>query len=207
MVAGDFFDGNARILLWKMEESEEALKSELLNFDFYESEFNRIGSPKRRLEFLTARVALQTIADSEIQIVYNAEGKPSVNNQSFKMSISHTGKWLAVIVHPSVSVGIDVELPSDKFEKVYKRFLSAGEQSRFYLPDDLRKVLIAWSVKESLYKIVGQSAVSFDKDIEIADFCLSDEGEVFATHTLTSAVYRLVYRKFADFYLVYCVDL
>lgn len=206
MVAERFSDGDALVLLWKMEESEDALKSELINFDFYEYEFNLINSPKRRLEFLAARVALQTIAGSEVQVVYDADGKPSVVNRELCISISHTGSWLSVIAHPSVSVGIDIELPSVKFEKVYRRFLSVDEQACFYQAGDLRKIQIAWSAKEALYKIIGVTAVNFDKDIEISDFHLLEQGEIVGTHKLTSTVYRLVYRKYEDFYLVYCIQ-
>lgn len=206
MVADIFKDGDAGILIWKMDESEDELRSGLMNFVYYESEFLKISSLKRRLEFLTARVALQTLTGSEVRIVYDAEGKPSVADDLFRISISHTGKWVAVIVHPSAAVGVDIELPSDKFKTVYKRFLSPDEQSYLYCPDDLRKVQIAWSVKEALYKIIGHSAVCFDKDLTVNDFQLTDNGEIFTVHNPVSTVYRLIYKRYDDFYLVYSIQ-
>lgn len=197
---------NAGILIWRIDESEQELINLLPDFYQYESELSKLASPKRRSEFLASRVALNTLAGKKVDVSYTDEGKPVCNTESQHISISHSGKWIAVMIHPTNAVGIDIEIPTDKFEKLYKRFLNPSEQNHLYSDNDLRKIQLAWSAKEALYKIIGLEAVNFDKQLEIKPFELSTEGTFTGLHTVSGKTYLLNYIVNEGFNLVYCID-
>lgn len=197
---------NAGILIWRIDESEQELIGLLPEFYLYEHEFNKLTSPKRRLEFLASRIALNALAGKRVDVSYTSEGKPVCNTTSLHISISHSGKWIAVMLHPTNAVGIDIEIPTDKFEKLYKRFLNAFEQEHLYSDNNLRKVQLAWSAKEALYKIIGLEAVNFDKQLEIKPFELGTEGSFTGLHTVSGKTYLLNYIVNEEFNLVYCID-
>lgn len=197
---------NAAILIWETEESEQELMNLLPVSGLYQTELDNLSSPKRRLEFLASRVALNTLAGRKIDVSYTSDGKPFCNSENLHISISHSGKWIAVMLHPTNEVGIDIEVPTDKFEKLYKRFLNPDEQTHLYSSANLRKVQLAWSAKEALYKIIGAEAVNFDKQLEIKPFVLYDEGSFIGTHTVTGKTFQLNYIVNEHFNLVYCID-
>lgn len=196
----------ADILIWEITETETELISLLSNFDVYKSEFEQLKTTKRKLEFLAARVALNTLTQSEISVKYTPEGKPFCSNTHLQISISHSGKWIALITHPTNAVGIDIEMPTDKFHKLYHRFLNSNEQRTLYDANDLRKVQLAWSAKEVMYKIIGKEAVNFDKQLEVPDFSIGDSSHFTGIHVVSNKNFTLYYTVNKAFNLVYCVN-
>ncbi|MFZ4582827.1 MAG: 4'-phosphopantetheinyl transferase family protein [Paludibacter sp.] len=206
MIHSKLHTAGADILIWEVTETETELLSLLSNFDIYKSEYEQLKSAKRKLEFLAARVALNTLTGFEINVQYTPEGKPICANADLQISISHSGKWIAVITHTTKMVGIDIELPTDKFQKLYQRFLNKKEQNILFCATDLRKVQLAWSAKEALYKIIGSEAVNFDKQLEIMDFTINNSGSFTGIHTVSNKKYTLHYTINEAFNLVYCVN-
>ncbi len=195
----------ADILIWEITETETDLISLLSNFDIYKAEFEQLKTTKRKLEFLAARVALNALAGSQISVQYTPEGKPFCADIDLQISISHSGKWIAVITHPTNAVGIDIEMPTDKFQKLYQRFLNKNEQRKLYNANDLRKVQLAWSAKEAMYKIIGNEAVNFDKQLEVLDFTINNSDHFIGIHTVSNKKFTLYYTVNKAFNLVYCI--
>ena len=162
--------GDAKLLVWEVNESIETLHDQLNLIESDQIEFKKIVSDKRKLEFLGIRVALKTLLEREIQIQYNADRKPFLSDNSFQISISHSNKWIAVMAHPTSKVGIDIECPTDKIQKLYKRFLSETEQFELSNGNDIGQLALAWSAKESLYKIIGKEAIDFANQLRIFPF-------------------------------------
>ncbi len=207
MIYQKFHNSDASILIWEITESEDDLKKLLSNFSWYEPEFFALKTNKRRLEFLAARVALNLLSDTIINVAYTSEGKPFCDGTDLQISISHSGNLIAVMTHPTHHVGIDIEVPTDRFLKLYQRFLNKNEQEALFDAGDLRKVQLAWSAKEALYKIIGNEAVNFDKQLEIADFELCNSGSFVGEHTVIGKKYTLFYITCDLFNLVYCIDI
>jgi len=196
---------NARIMVWQLTESVETLKGQL---DMTEQEkigFDKINSDKRRLEFLGIRVALNALLGKEIHIEYDMEGKPHLSDRSYQISISHSNKWIAVMAHPSRMVGIDIECPTDKIQKLYRRFLSRTEQAELSDGKDIRQLLLAWSGKEALYKIIGKEAVDFATQLRIFPFEVKPSGSVKAQHIPSDSYFQLFYQLTEQYALVYCL--
>lgn len=111
------------------------------------------------------------------------------------------------MAHPTRKVGIDIECPTDKIQKVYKRFLSIAEQEDLSNGKDNRKLLLAWSAKEALFKIIGKEAIDFANQLRIFPFEIkSSSGEIKAQHIPTKSHYQLFYQQTEKYTLVYCLS-
>lgn len=194
---------DADILIWELTESEVELMQQIQNFERYQQDYQKLKTQKRKLEFLAARIAFQQLTNASETVVYGHDGKPYCESLNYKLSITHTQKWVAVIVHPSLEIGIDIETPNIRFKTLYKRFLNSSEQE--YLASSINKIQLAWSAKEALYKIIGKDAVDFATQLEIADFELASEGKFKARHLDSNQYFILKYQLFESFNLVYCI--
>lgn len=195
----------ADLIIWEITELVDELMQLIPHFERYQADFTKLKTNKRQLEFLAARLAFQQLVGAHETILYTAEGKPICESNNYQLSITHTLKWVAVLVHPSCEVGIDIEAPSTRFGSLHKRFLNTNEQQNLVDLTDLRKVQLAWSAKEALYKIIGMQAVDFATQLEIHNFTLAPQGQFKGTHTLTGHNFTLHYTIFEHFNLVYCL--
>ena len=198
---------DAKLLVWEITQSIDELVSGFEDFTLFAVDFEKINSDKRKLEFLGTRWLLKILLEKEINVQYTADGKPYLNNESYHISLSHSGKWMAVMIHPTKHVGIDIECPTDKIQKVYKRFLSETEQAELSggKDIDIKQLQIAWSAKEALYKIIGKEAVDFANQLRLLPFEVQKEGQITAQHITTNTVYQLTYTQTAAYTLVYCI--
>ena len=196
---------DARGIVWEMVGSWEEMLQKFEQPDLYIEELGKRASEHRKREFLGVRLALKALLGKELVVIYNDDGKPFLSDKSFHISISHSKNWIAVLVHPSLEIGIDIECPSPKIEKVYTRFLSELEQQEIYIENDPRNLHLAWSAKEALYKIIGKEAVDFSKQLRILPFNLKNEGEMSALHVPSLQKYKLFYLQNEAYTLVYCL--
>jgi 4'-phosphopantetheinyl transferase len=196
---------DAKLLVWEITQSIDELMSLFEDFSLFAADFEKINSDKRKLEFLGTRWLLKILLGKETNVQYTADGKPYLNNESYHISLSHSGKWMAVMIHPTKHVGIDIECPSDKIQNVYKRFLSETEQSELSDGKDIKQLQIAWSAKEALYKIIGKEAVDFANQLRLLPFEVQKDGRITAQHITTNTVYQLTYTQTAAYTLVYCI--
>jgi 4'-phosphopantetheinyl transferase len=194
---------DAQLLVWEVTESLDELKLQLKELD--ENEFEQIVSEKRKLEFLGIRVSLKELLGEEVRICYTDERKPYLANSKYEISVSHSGKWIAVMIHPERLAGIDIEIPTAKIQKIYTRFLSETEQAELSNGQDLMQLQIAWSAKEALFKIIGKEAVDFANQLRLFPFEVKAEGEISAEHVPTKKTYQLHYIQQPAYTLVYCL--
>jgi len=196
---------DTRILIWELTESIDELLGLLKLTGLEVAECEKFTSTKRKLEYLGVRIALKKLLGDDVIICYNAEGKPSLSNNKFQISISHSNRWIAVMAHPTRPVGIDIERPSDKIQKLYTRFLSKTEQEELSDGKDNRQLQLAWSAKEALYKIIGKEAIDFAHQLRIFPFEVKTEGNLTALHVPTNTLYQLSYFQSPAYTLVYCL--
>ena len=195
----------AKLLVWELTESVDTLKAQLNLIESDILEFNKIVSEKRKLEFLGIRVALKTLLGKEIQIEYNREGKPHLVDNSYQISVSHTNHWISVMAHPTRKVGVDIECPTDKIQQLYKRFLSETEQKELSDGKDIRQLLLAWSAKEAMFKIIGKEAIDFANQLRIFPFEVEPSGEMKGQHIPSKLIYQLYYHQTDQYTLVFCL--
>ena len=195
----------AKVLVWELTESVDTLYQQLNLNESENAAFNKIISEKRKLEFLGIRVALMALLGKETRIEYDAQGKPHLADKSYHISVSHSNKWIAVMAHPTNMVGIDIECPTGKIQKIYQRFLSIIEQQELSNGKDIRQLLLAWSGKEALYKIIGKEAVDFATQLRIFPFEVKPSGSVKAQHIPSDSYFQLFYQLTEQYALVYCL--
>ena len=193
----------ARLLVWELTENMDDLLRLLPELDV--TELEKHTSVKRKLEFLGVRVALKALLGKEIIVKYDANGKPFLPDNSYHISVSHSAKWIAVMAHPTQLVGIDIEIPTAKIQKIYKRFLSPTEQEELSNGNNISQLQLAWSAKEALYKIIGKKAVDFAKQLRIFPFDVKPAGEISALHIESETHYQLHYIQNQSYTLVYCL--
>ena len=104
--------------IWKVDETVEQLRSMFHQFSVYEEGFARFSSEKRKQEWLAVRVLLKELCGEEKTIAYLPSGKPYLEDGSLHVSFSHTNGYVAVAIHPSVEVGIDIEQYGTRVRRV-----------------------------------------------------------------------------------------
>ena len=154
----------------EIRESVDELLEKLEKKELYLPHLEKITSEHRKKEWLSVRILLKEILGEEKTISYTSSGKPYLSDNSYQISISHTKGYVAVILHPQLSVGIDIEYISPRVQKIRSRFMSDEEE--LHLDKTLEEVhlLLHWSAKESLFKILGEENVDFKTELHISPF-------------------------------------
>ncbi|MGC9150958.1 MAG: 4'-phosphopantetheinyl transferase family protein [Microbacter sp.] len=160
---------NSLIGIWQISETEEQLLKLLNDPAQALNLLNPISNALKRCEKLAVRALLKALLGEEKTIVYNESGKPFIEDNSFKISISHTDGFATVMIHPSQEVGIDIEIVSGRAAQLQKRFLNTSELLLIHQKDDFVVPLLLWTAKEALYKWTSNPNIDFVKQISIID--------------------------------------
>ena len=174
-------ENEAEIAVWKIEETEEELKALCSVPNDEMEEISWIKSESLRKQRLAVRALLDEMFDEKVYLSHHDNGKPFLENMVTNISITHTDKYVAVILHETEDVGIDIESLDRDFSAVELKALSEDEIDD--LDDDKRneQLAIYWCAKEAVFKKMSQHNVDFAEQIEIDDFRLKGEGELDAT--------------------------
>ena len=176
-------ENEAVIGVWQVTETEEEL-IELSSTPSDEmEEISFIRSESLRKQRLAVRALLNTLFDEKVYLSHHDNGKPYLENNPVNISISHTEKYVAVILHEEENVGIDIESLDRDFSAVEKKALSEDEIDD--LEDEKRneQLAIYWCAKEAIFKLLSRYNVDFAEQIEIERFRPRGEGELEATFT------------------------
>ena len=124
---------------------------------------------------------LDALFEEKVYLSHHDNGKPYLENNAINISITHTDKYVAVILNDNDEVGIDCESLDRDFSAVEKKALSEDEIDD--LDDEKRneQLAIYWCAKEAVYKKLSQYNVDFAEQIEISEFRMRSEGELEAT--------------------------
>ncbi len=153
-------------IVWKINESEAELRASLTHPEYFADKTRNLKPGSRRMmEVLAVRRALKELMHGEEQpIAYDRYGKPSIDAAGAPhISLSHTRDYVAVI-KADCPVGIDIERRGDRVQRVVKQFLTADEIAVLALTPDIDLAFhLAWSGKESAFKVLGQSFYDLKK--------------------------------------------
>ena len=178
-------ENEAVIGVWQITETEEELKELSSTPSDEMEEISFIRSESLRKQRLAVRALLNTLFDDKVYLSHHDNGKPYLENNPVNISITHTEKYVAVILHEEENVGIDIESLDRDFSAVEKKALSEDEIDD--LEDDKRneQLAIYWCAKEAVFKLLSRYNVDFAEQIEIERFRPRGEGELEATFTGT----------------------
>lgn len=194
--------------IWKIEESPEELLSLLDAKQDYRSVLEKIHTGARQQEWLASRVLLKELLGKEVRIAYHPNGAPYLPDEKLHISISHTKGYAAVLLQEHPAAGIDIEHRSNRILKIRSRFMNPEEEAALNKEHETEHLLIHWCAKEALYKMIGQVEVDFCKHLHICPFEFAPQGEftAYETRTIKCTKYKLGYRIYADFVLVWSRD-
>ena len=210
----------AVIAVWDISESEKELL-EIISKDEEdrEEELEEISlykSEQHRREKLAVIALVQSLFEEPVHIGHHENGSPYIENDSTHISITHTDRFAAVIIHPTEDVGIDVESVKRDFTAVEKRALNDEEREDLIEKDDdpekieerNTQLAIYWCAKEALYKRMGRHNVDFSEDMEVEHFNVREEGEidiVFKYPKNEEEEFTMQYEVFENHVLVWMV--
>ena len=174
-------ENEATIAVWQITETEQEL-IELSSVPSDEmEEISYIRSESQRKQRLAVRALLSEVFEEKVYLSHHDNGKPYLENMVTNISITHTEKYVAIILHDEKDLGIDLESLDRDFSAVEKRALSEDEIED--LDDERRneQLAIYWCAKEAVFKLLSRYNVDFAEQIELERFRPKGEGELEAT--------------------------
>lgn len=204
-----------RVVVWHVTEEYEELLSMLPDADSVQNEAEQqFSSEFRRVEWTAVRVLLYTVLDRQVHINYNDQGAPLLPDyEGLHISISHTKGFVAIALSESDVVGIDVEQierldttnqfddkeKMPRVEKVRSRFMGNDEYA-----ETIVGMLLHWSAKETVFKVLGREGVDFHDDLKVQPFDETQyEGDLQLDDLKEDDTYTIYYKVFDDFVLTY----
>ncbi len=204
-----------RVVVWHVTEDYEELLSMLPDADSVQNEAEQqFSSEFRRVEWTAVRVLLYTVLDRQVHINYNDQGAPLLPDyEGLHISISHTKGFVAIALSESDVVGVDVEQierldttnqfddkeKMPRVEKVRSRFMGNDEYA-----ETIVGMLLHWSAKETVFKVLGREGVDFHDDLKVQPFDETQyEGDLQLDDLKEDDTYTIYYKVFDDFVLTY----
>lgn len=174
-------ENEATIAVWQITETEQELIDLSSTPSDEMEEISYIRSESQRKQRLAVRALLNEVFDEKVYLSHHDNGKPYLENMVTNISITHTEKYVAIILHDEEDLGIDLESLDRDFSAVEKRALSEDEIED--LDDERRneQLAIYWCAKEAIFKRVSAYKVDFAEQIEVERFRPRGEGELEAT--------------------------
>ena len=149
------------VAFWKMEETEEQLRSMCDLADDDNNLIGRCSASKRRIELLSVRALLKAVGIH--QTIHYNDRKPYLDNGY--ISISHSANIAAIIFNPDIPVGIDIEAISPRIRRIATRAFSETELAA--ADDDLERLTVLWNCKECVFKLANDEGIDFREMIRI----------------------------------------
>jgi len=165
------------VKIWKITES---FKDLLQSANLKPKSLERVTNMKSEMHqcgFLSVRHLLKLFGYTDIELHYDDNGKPYLNDGKY-ISITHSFTFSAVIISDS-KVGIDIEKQREKINVIAYKFC---DYEFNYLvennKDYIKKLTIIWCIKESLYKLFATPGLSFKQHTLVIPFALEDKSTV-----------------------------
>lgn len=176
-------NNTAKVGVWDITETEEELRELSSTPSDEMEEISFIKSESLRKQRLAVRALLNELFGEKVYLAHHDNGKPYIENDSINISITHTDRFVAVILDQNYEVGIDIESLDRDFSAVEQKALSEDEIDD--LEEDKKEkneqLAIYWCAKEAIFKKVSRYNVDFAEQIEIERFRSDEEGELKAT--------------------------
>ena len=200
-------DSDTQILVWKITESFNQLRAEVL---LTESNMRRLlgmKSVSHQCGFLSVRKLIQQAGYTDLDVWYDAFGKPHLKDGRH-ISISHSHECATIIIS-NRSTGIDLELQRDKIKGIACKFidsefgfLDASDESEY-----LHQLTVIWGAKEAIFKIRNEVGISFKEHIRINAFHVSEKHTSAILHFESKlAEYDIFFEEIEKFTLVYAFE-
>jgi len=181
-------DEDTRLGIWKIEEGEDFFLQSVVPQ-------RNVSHPHKKLQHLAGRYLLKYLfPDFPLSLILIADTrKPYLENEVYHFSISHCGDYASVVVSKTKRVGVDIEMATDKVERIKHKFLSEEEQATINSQPStlLESLTLLWSCKEAVFKWYGLGEVDFKGHIitKMTSSYKPDNFETIISFEKESAIY------------------
>ena len=194
--------------VWQITETEEELVclGSVPSDEMEEISF--IKNDSMRKQRLAVRALLCELFGEKVYLSHHDNGKPYLENSVTNISITHTQKYVAVILNDNEDVGIDIESLARDFSAVEQKALSEDEIEDLDEDRKNEQLAIYWCAKEAIFKRISAYNVDFAEQIEVERFRPRGEGELDATFIHKDGYeeeFELEYMTFDNHVLVWVV--
>jgi 4'-phosphopantetheinyl transferase len=194
---------NCEITVWKITETALFFQDKVTATPNEWADFEAISHPQKRLEWLASRYTLQYVLEQK-NLIYNGlqkdnAGKPYLIGHEAHISVTHTKEYVGVVFNETKAVGIDMELMSEKMQRIEQKFMS--DQESVAARGSLPQLCVYWCAKEALYKMYGKRSLSFKAQIRVKKF---NEKSAFIDATICPSDAWLPHRLFCFWLGKYC---
>ncbi|MBD99336.1 MAG: hypothetical protein CMO34_05790 [Verrucomicrobia bacterium] len=187
--------------------NEEELFELIVNKKCDLQPLNSIHNKRRRIEWLSTRVAIKNMTDDSVDIRYDSNGKPQLIGYMGHISISHSQNMLALSFSKKHKTGVDIQKVSPKINAIKHKFLTTRENEReIEDPVELTKY---WAAKEAMFKYHGEQDYFLRQNFEINRIRPSGkvtevEGVIFSEQLRKEVKLHLI--QLDDYILAYVVN-
>lgn len=199
-------DDGSSLVLWEIEEDVEWFLGRLHLDDEEVEKYNGFRTDLRRAHWLAYRHILKNVLGmgSEVRIRYDEHSKPYIDLSDHHISVSHAGKFAAVIMG-AWPVGVDVERITPRLRRIADKFLTREETGSEPAEMSTEALCLHWCAKEALYKLYGERLLDFRGHMKVIGPPESLEGEFtgMISNGSKEATYRLSAERIEDYFLVY----
>jgi 4'-phosphopantetheinyl transferase len=199
-------DEHTRLLIWKNTESLEEFLQHVKLKDICISRVDGMKSELHKKGFLGVRMLLQEAGYTDFDLFYDANGKPHLTD-GMNISITHSYAFSAIIISKN-DIGIDMELLREKVITIADKFLEPefSYLEPAHLTDYMQKLIVIWSVKEAVYKMISRKGLSFKQNIYVFPFEQEDKrGMASVKFEEINESYPFYFEQVEDFILAYCL--
>lgn len=204
------FVQDAAIGIWEINESVDQMYAQISLSEDEEKIFSSLKTPTRKQHWLAYRMILPyLVRDHELSaITYDEYGKPYLNNGVRHISVSHSGRYSALIASPKYTVGIDIERMEEKIRRISHKFLNESEMTENGKSLSVEQLYVIWAAKETLYKLHGKRDILFREHIYIEPFTVEEQGLIYGTikTDYDERIFPVEYQLLDDYILAYALD-
>lgn len=208
LIRNQHIDENCILGIWEITESkEELLALYPKNLQLKAAKhITKMKSEKRIIEWLSARLMLSILLNEEKMVYHKSDGKPYLMDNSYNISISHTNKYAAILLHRSKKIGIDIEEISERVHKVASKFISEDE----FIDESQKSIhrLLHWSAKETLFKLMDVNEIDFKQHLHLDKFIPAEKGIITAYETKTDKknLFNIFYEVYPTYVLTWSIE-
>ncbi len=195
--------------IWRITESVEELCGMLPRGEIYRIHaYRRFMAERRRLEYVSVRILVYTLLGEDKPICYLPSGHPYFPDGSLRISISHTSGYASVLFSKDYETGVDIEAFSERILQLKERLIGPEERA-----ESVYDVLLHWSAKETVFKILDQEGIDFRKNLTVSGLdcpagrnCSNAVGDFSLAYHLAdgkTGVFPVHYETTSDFVLTY----
>jgi len=132
-------------------------------------------SLERTHQLACADALASAMLGHDTHIYRDEAGAPHLPEVLERVSISHTGDYMAMLISPSRLLALDIELLDRNIERIVPRYTNDAEVDLYDRIPKQNPALYVWGIKECLFKALPVKSIVFREHLKIKKVELKDD--------------------------------